>query len=778
MLYEILDNDKPFYCLDLKNIVTKSNKNRKINHIIIVDNYNINDKAILNEIKFSCPMILDKYCEYVTFENVCLITTYPKLQAVYLSHDEVYGEFLKISYSDEGIMCEDNHMSMIVEECLKYIVDGSANEILMFTDLSHVYNLKGVFDKLTQYIFSMVANETIECVNTFEIHTIDAYRTFFNCRDLCNDADPNGNIKVDFGDGHIYGTNTNMLTFGNSYDIIPIDKKINSILINDISYDIIDMGEKKKDDILNMLSFVLHNHSELEINDDIKNYKSILLHFINSNLKERGKAMSLYNKYQIIYNDYLGKKISNMDVGIVDNVNMSETIGDISIDFQNNNITPIIEYGKKALIYNNKNFAIPKFDKVNVDKFVELHDNCADSMFVESMKLFESSITLSGWYDEVKSGSCMGILFNFEASDLSKKGVHGFGTIGEITSTFMPVTDFINNANEIFEKGNVTWGNLNNISIVEDSIIGCPNAILPVYIHKQHWKVAKTYLHPILGLIHSHNPFTYVKAYNNIYYPVFIKITSSLFCNKESLNSKFVRTYFSFFRTCSEICFENKYNFGIKTLMGAYMDNPINRISKSYLEFDKLFVQILTTGYMDIDITTFLIYLVEEDIRLCVRNKKYTMAYINDLRNKDNLNMEEEGNKLICDIYAGMHETLQIFVAWYRIMSIFKGMIEICGTYGQFIKRLDKNYGVLDEELVKYTIDNVVGIDDYKHISFEEFYGFIGAQYDKNKIIMYILQGIRCCNNKVKEMYINDGRYIDIFGKSIDDAFIIDYVRL
>lgn len=777
MLYEISDNDNPFYCLDLKNIVAKQEKLRKVNYITIVDNYNLQDKPILNEIKFSYPMILDKYCEYVTFENVCLITTYPKLQCTYLSHDEVYDEFLKIAYRDDTMMCVDNHMDMIVEECLKYIVDDCDNVILMFTDLSCISNFDKVFDKLTQYEFTIITNDTPEGVNAFEFHTLNEYRTFFDCRRFCNALNPTGNITIDFGDGCMYGTNTSILTFGNVYDIIPIDKKINSIIVNDISYDIVDMGKRDDDNILNMISLVLHNYGELDINDDIKNYKSILLHFINSNLEGRGKAMSLYYKYQIIYNDYLSKKISNIDVGINTNANISENIGDICIDYQNDNITPIIEYGKKALIYNNKNFVMPKFDKVNVDKFVEFHDDCTNNMFVESMKLFESSITLSNWYDEVKGGACMGLLFNFEASELSKKGVHGFGTIGEITSAFMPLTDFINNANEIFEKGHGVWGNLNNISIVEDSIIGCPNAILPIYIHKQHWKVAKTYLHPILGLIHSHNPFTYVKAYNNIYYPVFIKMTASLFGNKECLNGKFIQTYFSFFRTCSEICFENKYNFGIRTLIGAYMDTPINRISKSYLEFDKLFVQMLTTGYMNVDIQVFLIYLLEEDIRLCVRSKKYTMAYINDLRNNDNLNFEEEGYKLIGDICGGMQETLKIFIAWYRMMGIFKGIVEKCGTYGQFIKRLDKNYGVLDDELVKYVIDNVVSIDD-KDISLEEFYGFIGAQYNKNRIIMYILQGIRCCNNKVKEMYVNDGRYIDLLGKDIDEAFIIDYIKM
>jgi hypothetical protein len=185
----------------------------------------------------------------------------------------------------------------------------------------------------------------------------------------------------------------------------------------------------------------------------------------------------------------------------------------------------------------------------------------------------------------------------------------------------------------------------------------------------------------------------------------------------------------------------------------------------------------LTTGYMDVNIQTFLIYLLEEDIRLCVRTKKYTMAYIHDLKNKDSLNLGVEMDKLIGDICIGLQDTLRIFIAWYRMMGIFRGMVEKCGTYGQFIKKLDKNYGILDDELVKYVIDNLIGIYDDKDISLDEFYGVIGVQYDKNKIAMYILQGIRCCNNKVKEMYINDGRYINILEKDIDDEFLLNYIK-
>ena len=61
--------------------------------------------------------------------------------------------------------------------------------------------------------------------------------------------------------------------------------------------------------------------------------------------------------------------------------------------------------------------------------------------------------------------------------------------------------------------------------------------------------------------------------------------------------------------------------------------------------------------------------------------------------------------------------------------------------------------------------------------TFEEFYDIIGVPYNKNKIIMYILQGIACSKNNLMLKCINDKKYIDILNTEINDEFIVNYVN-
>jgi hypothetical protein len=291
---------------------------------------------------------------------------------------------------------------------------------------------------------------------------------------------------------------------------------------------------------------------------------------------------------------------------------------------------------------------------------------------------------------------------------------------------------------------------------------------MPIYIHKQHWIIAKSYLEPILGLIQGHNPFSYVKAYENIYYSVFEYLTNMLFNeNKLNLNNRFIQIYFSFLRTCAEICFENKFNFGIKKLIDTYMSNPLNRISKSYLEFDKIFAQSLSTGYNITNIQTLLSYLLEEAIRLTVKNQKYDNKYFNSLNDiiSNNEKLDEEFNDLIKFVSDSIEFKLISFASFYKINIIFRDIINMCSTYSQFIKRFDKNYNVLENVFVEHVMKSIISTKS--KMEFKDFYEIINIPYQKNKIIMYILQGIYCMNNNNMKKYIENGIYVDILNTNI-----------
>ncbi len=209
--------------------------------------------------------------------------------------------------------------------------------------------------------------------------------------------------------------------------------------------------------------------------------------------------MSAYYKYKNVFSETILNTINNLNDGT------------------NENMQILIEYGKKTILSHDKSFIIPEIGIINNDNFIKIHDTNITIQFSDSLELFESSITLSNWYDEIKNNCALGILFTFESTNLTKKGIHGFGNIGNITNMFMSLTDFIGNANEYFSHNSLNFGDLNDAEIVKDGVFFSANAILPIYIHKQHWTVAKLYMKPILSMIQSHSPFSYVKAHESTF---------------------------------------------------------------------------------------------------------------------------------------------------------------------------------------------------------------------------------------------------------------------
>ncbi len=757
MLHQIDD----IYCINLSEI-NNVTQQKSINHIIVVDNQNVCDKSCLNEIINLYPSILSQYGKITLLKNIYLIITYPKCKCIKIDENNIYTEFRKLIFPPTTMPISYVKPSQIniFNECLKYIDLECVNEIVIFTDFTRTQHqdVISVLNMLNEHTLSIVTIHEInlEPIITYKLSSIKEYSEFINSKIFLHVQDNNTEKIINVKEAIITGTNTNIIH--SNYNYIPISIKIDSVMINDIEYPLIlQENPLTIDNVLEMIECILYNKN---LNETIIILKNILFNVLTPNAETKNKTLALYHKYKNVYTSILSNTMNNLN------------------DNTNENIQIMLEYGKKTTLSHNKNFSIPKIDTINIDKFTKIHDTNVTKQFNNSLELFESTITLSNWFDEVKNNCALGILFNFESSGLTKKGVHGFGVISNITTSFMSMTDFIGNANDYFANNRGGFGDLNNIDIVKDNFIGAANAILPIYIHKQHWTIAKLYIKPVLGIIQSHSPFSYMKAHENIYYSVFVIMTEMLFDQKkEFLNNKFVQVYFSFFRTCSEICFENGYHFGIKNVMNTYMSNPLNRISKSYLDYDKLFAQTLTTGYNIADIQTFLQYLLEERIRLCIKTQKYSIDYLNTLIEmiNDNEKLNNEFDVVINHICNSINFDMGIFAAFYKINIIFKGMINLGTTYGQFIKQLDKNYGVLDDVLTDYVIKSVISTKD--NITFEEFYNTINVPYNRNAILIYILQGVVHVKNKLYRDNINNGKYVDVLTTNIDYDYVINYLK-
>ncbi len=739
MIHKI-NND--LYCININQPIQKDTT-KKINHICILDNENMTNIEIMKSIIHNYPEMLRLYDNYILLDEIQLITTYPKLITTKLNINNIHTEFQKIPFNKSS---NKSLLSTTLEHCIKTIKEDMINEVIIFTNYIDNDNNR------IRLLLSMLNDHTL----TLVVYENTQFNVFTTCK-LSKDIEyekliksnkllhikyiPNNLIETET---KIFGLNSNILSLPNYYNFIPITNNDKTIKINSVTYDLQFIEDKISDNnLLDSFGCIIKYNDNID--DTFIKFKNVLLMNYDLTKEDKNKKVSFYYNYKIKYLNYANNYIA-------------------SINTTDDNINTIVDYGKKTLSKINKNIQPPKFIIPNMQN-IEFEE---DENFNNSLEIFVSSITLSNWHDEIMEKSALGILFNYSTNELTKKGVYGFSYICNVTSTFMSIIDFINNAKEYFETNNKTYGDLNGSSIVKVNSTNVANSILPIYINKHHWANAKVYLESLLGIINFHNPFVISKSNINIYYDVFLHMTTMLF-QKENMNEKFIQIYFSFFRTCGEICFENKFNFGIKTLMNNFMTNINYRHFKNQMEHNKFFTQILTTGFVINDIKLFLQYLLEESIRVCIKNRKYRYKYLDEIKTFTDNDFDKEFKLLLENINNFIENDIKTFIGFYNIYNIFRGIITKTKSFNQFIKQLDKSYGVLSNELVDYVINNLVIINN--PVTFKYFYNIMGIDYDENKIMMYILQSIYEYREK------NNNDHIDIINTDINKNYIINYVN-
>ena len=359
----------------------------------------------------------------------------------------------------------------------------------------------------------------------------------------------------------------------------------------------------------------------------------------------------------------------------------------------------------------------------------------------------------------------MGLLLKLSSNNLAKTGVFRNNvTIQNITNTYLSVIDFINTTTNYFDKNiNTVFGDLNKKNIIEGVVIGEANAVIPLYINKYHWIIAKKYLEPILGIIISHNPFNFTDGYKSLFYSIFSDMTRRLFSsNKENLSHNFIKTYMAYFRTCAEICFENKYNHGIKKLVSMYLSDPLKRISKDNYVYDKICSQMLCTGYIldDANMKILILYIIEELIRINICD--YDELYIDYVLKLDKKEIDNEITNMINVINKKISVGLESLVSFYKMNKIIDEIIKTNVTYGQFIRQIDENYGLISNDMSNKIFKMIENNTNYEITNLEELYTSIGIKYNKYNIMAYIFQGIKHCKNKNRIDAINNNKCINI----------------
>ena len=622
-------------------------------------------------------------------------------------------------------------------------------------------------------------------VSKFGDKVEDAYEKLINNAIFLQTPLENKIINIDLETTTLAGTNLSKFNINiNEFNTFLINNPASYIILDELRIELTNGDQNNNNNsehILNALEYVIRLIKEDLINDkDIYILiKNKLLNMINTtnDSEIRNRSIVMYNLVRKLFN-----KILTHELG--------------KIDPENNNIKILINYGKNTnnILNNNNNnnnkikqdqilnnicqiTKINSVENIGVAQFISTHQGTSNDMFLESCEFFNSSVTLSNWFDEIQNNNGLGLLLKI---DSKTTGYSNQIIIDNITNVYFPIVDYILAANTYFEKHvDTPFGNLNKQNIISGLAIGDSNSVIPFYINKYHWLSVKNYIEPLLGIIVSHNPFNYGKSLKVILFTLFVDMTSKLFDHsKKYLNEKYIKIYVAYLRTCAEICFENKFNYGIKKMIAVYLTDPLSRISKDKITYDKICSQALVTGYVlnDVDLKSIILYFIEESIRLAVKDKKYDETYVKYYFEKPIEARENDEANLIQQITDKIQYDLLFLLSFHKMNNIMNDIIVYSKSYNKFIKSLDDSYGLISDDISKQIYNFVENNVNGSYISLAQMYDSIGVEYNKYNILMYIFQGILQRSNKIREEQILNEKYVDVQKNAMTQDKVNGYI--
>lgn len=654
-IFKTKDN---LYCVNTSFLI------KKYNLVVLIDNFHMN-QSICNETLKNLPFYIN--------QKATLIVTFPDIKTYEVDKTNIFSMFHKIKCQpNRNKLVDKNVYTNSINKVKEHIVNIPDSCVFVFTsfyndivnDYKNIYNMQNVILKV------FVINKP----NNTEPFIIDVDTFNSNCDELKLQNDITISKLV-----LINGSNKSFVDFlvSDKIESILVDAK--EIMLNTIDFDLslylnciyqLIMVSDYKDKINNEPVF---NFCEKELDQIIA----------SNNGEIRLKALAIKSLFKLMINNMVYDEIKTLD-----DVESKKSIND---------------YCKKSrYIGKNVKSANSILHKIDKWKNNDLTTNNLDlikkdsQVFKNSCEFYMSNIMLSNWFEELENNSCMGLLTYINTTSLVQAcELYNKNTIKikQITNSYMSITDYVNIVQEYFDKNpNQQFGDLSNKLIIKGTTIGEANSIIPLYICKEHWNNTKKYIDVILGIVLSNNPFNVSDKSFIVFDLIYLHFIKSLF-DKSNLNNTFIRTFFCFYRTCAQLCFDRKYNHGIKNLINNYMANPQKRITISGVVYEKIIMQSTTTGYIlpNDKIQQLILYFVEELIKT---QKK--------LINND--------DDLIDKVNAKLQDDFVILYHYYQFNKIIDNIIKQSNTFSNFIKTIDNNYGLVDDgfcDFVKAIINNI-----------------------------------------------------------------------
>lgn len=594
----------------------------------------------------------------------------------------------------------------ILNNKIKELLDkNKKNDVIIFTDGSNPFN--DCIDKSTKELFDYTKKNNLDFnlkivspINNYDGYIIDIYKKYFN-----NELFIVNSINL---------FNQLIMNILDSIPTIIINNLKIPFLKNKNNYylDLFDFCFKKKPENIN------ESVINISINQQIHCFYSSI-NYLNEKLNDdKYKKILLLNEY---FNNC--KNLEFRQIEILEDINkliklkssqiIDKGIGTRLIEYhqRTKKISKKNKFSKiydKCILNNSKNIKTIDseidiaFNNNKIQKFIKKFEGEQRKNFKKSNEVFYSLISISNWFEELQEKNIMGLLIKTSSSTIGKVGVNiNCINIKNITTTILPIDYLLDSSNIYYEKyNNLDYGE-SCYSMISGNSIGEGNALMPLYISKEHWKITKPYFKPMIGIMVAQNPLMYNdKHIQFVFMLLFDMINKTFDKTKKNINEKWLYTLFSLYRTCYEISKEKNYDKGIKNLYNNFMKKSQNRGKDKINYLDSFLCQLLLSNlYIKDD---FILYVYEEYINRFIsdilpkkmtflnllkkKNKKYIFSYDNFYNIKHNI-LDNIENKIIN--FIKFNEIIECFRSNYKCIN-------------NFIKELDRNFGLINDSDMKF----------------------------------------------------------------------------
>lgn len=770
----------------LINITKKQSVVEKFHFILVIDSQNFAPylKYIFHNMTLTIWDMIN------SFESISLIETYPIPFIRNITANNLFTEFRKITLQIDKADSEMKQMLVLLKMKVNQIrsTDPSTPiKIIMLRRDSANYHFNS-YQKLVNKILDHSTlikivslfpdnkdvtfyHNNVQVISNSDLdHLFFLKENQFGLKNLGMAFQKNKKVKIN--KGFIVGSDNNMIS-KDTFLVRDLDQEQELIIFLPNKSFLVDLSVCIQADDFKILegirNSISHNITFLEDYSWIKEHLIKLISTKEVNPEVKNRAICIYDKLKdslgIIREKFLKEKFQTKEW---------EEHEKFLLEFAKR--SPINLEGAKyqhmldqATLRNIGQFDLSnkikaQLEKPQIQEFIDGVDEEAPLYFNESIEFFNSGITLSDWFEEFQDGGAIGLLIKVSTTPLAKLGINQNISVENITTTFLPILDYIDGAINFFnDKTNLSFGNLNKKDIVKGTAIGNSNAVIPLYINKYHWSISKLYLPYILGMIISHNPFCYKDSHQKFLFSLLIEMSIKSYCNDcANLSEKWVRCFVAVNRTCAQISFDNKYNYGIARYIDLYLTDPTKRIFNQSYAYDIIIGQILSTGYkLEGDkLVSVVKYILEECIRKCSgqTDPNDVILYPKEI-------LESIENDIQYD--------LKLLISFIKTHRIFHKIYEKVGGYNSYIKLLETRFGVMPDPEVNLIFEEMKkgGASNGYVYSFQDLYTELGSPYDVNEICWYIYQGSRQFKNKIRINSIKSGDYVDIQLQSINMKF-------